>query len=138
MLGTFTPKIDEKGRLILPAKFRELLSDGLVLTRGQEHCLYILSAHEFQRMYRKIQKSNSPHKRAYARLFTADAVSDRPDKQGRITIAAGLREYASLAIGEEVVVIGAGTRIEVWDKASWDAYQGQNLDIFAAMNEEVF
>jgi MraZ protein len=138
MLGTFTPKIDEKGRLILPAKFRELLSDGLVLTRGQERCLYILTAHEFQRMYRKIQKSKSEHKRLYARLFTADAMSDRPDKQGRITITAGLRDYASLTPGEEVVVIGAGTRIEVWDKAAWETYQEQNLDIFATLSEEVF
>jgi MraZ protein len=135
MLGTYTPKLDEKGRIILPAKFRELLAPGLVLTRGQERCLYIMTNAEFERMYQRIQDSQSPHKRAYIRLLTADALAEQPDKQGRLVIPQLLRNWAELE--REVIVIGAGTRLEMWNPSAWEAYQQQNLDEYAKMSEGI-
>lgn len=136
MLGTYTPKLDDKGRLILPAKFRGVLQSGLVLTRGQERCLYIMTDAEFRRMYELIQNSELPNKRAIARLFTADASSDTPDKQGRVLIPGALRQYASL--NDSITVIGAGSRIELWNSQSWANYQDENIDDYASMSQEVF
>ncbi|NDU79045.1 division/cell wall cluster transcriptional repressor MraZ, partial [Actinomadura sp. DSM 109109] len=86
-LGTYTPRLDEKGRVILPAKFREELSAGLVLTRGQERCLYVFSAQEFQRVYEQMRSAplSSKQARDYIRVFLSGASDEQPDKQGRVT-----------------------------------------------------
>ncbi|MDR1861574.1 MAG: division/cell wall cluster transcriptional repressor MraZ [Candidatus Ancillula sp.] len=136
MLGTFTPKLDEKSRLIIPARFRNQLKAGLVITRGQERCLYILPSKQFAKMYRKISTSSVPNKRAFSRLFTADAISDEVDKQGRVVVPENLREYANLT--RDLVVIGAGKRIEVWDTEAWESYQKANVDLYSNMSEEIF
>ena len=92
-LGTHAPKLDEKGRLILPAKFREELAGGVVLTRGQEHCLYAFTAAEFERMYAQLREAPLAQKQArdYVRVMLSGADSQIPDKQGRITLLAPLR-----------------------------------------------
>ena len=87
-LGTYSPRLDTKGRIILPAKFREELSAGLVLTRGQERCLYVFSAEEFERIHEQMRSAplSSRQARDYMRVFLSGASDEVPDKQGRVTI----------------------------------------------------
>ncbi|MFW6187828.1 MAG: division/cell wall cluster transcriptional repressor MraZ, partial [Actinomycetota bacterium] len=87
-LGTYSPRLDEKGRLILPAKYREELAEGLVLTRGQERCLYVFSVREFERVHEQLRAAplSSKQARDYIRVFLSGASDEVPDKQGRVTI----------------------------------------------------
>ena len=137
-MGTYTPKLDEKGRLFLPAKFRDQLSEGLVVTRGQERCLTVYPVAEFQQMARKAQEAPVTVKAArdYTRFLFAGASDETPDKQGRITIPPMLREYA--ALGKDVVVIGVMNRVEIWDPARWEQYAADGEAAFAELSEEVF
>ena len=116
-LGTHTPRLDDKGRLILPAKFRDELAGGVVITKGQERCLYVFPDAEFGRIAEQLRATPMTHKaaRAYSRVFFASAHDEVPDRQGRVTIPGHLREYAGL--DRELVVIGASTRVEIWDTA---------------------
>lgn len=136
-LGTFTPKLDDKGRLILPAKFRDELAEGLVITRGQERCLYVFSEHEFAEMHDRIRQApiTSKQGRDYLRVFLSGAHAETPDKQSRVTIPSALREYAGL--GRELAVIGAGTRAEIWDAEAWQEYLTEQESAFSAVEEEV-
>jgi MraZ protein len=136
-LGTHTPRLDDKGRLILPAKYRDELAPGLVLTKGQDRCLYVFPEPEFSRITEALRTAPVTAKavRDYSRVFFASASDEMPDKQGRITIPAGLREYAALQ--RDCVVIGANTRLEIWDSAAWEAYLGQQEDAFSDAAEEV-
>lgn len=137
-LGTYSPRLDTKGRIILPAKFREELSAGLVLTRGQEHCLYVFSVEEFKRLHEQLRSAplSSRQARDYMRVFLSGASDEVPDKQGRITIPSALRKYARL--DRELVVIGAGTRAEIWDAQTWDEYLTRTEAEFAQLDEEPF
>jgi len=114
-LGTHEPKLDEKGRLILPARFRDELSEGLVITKGQERCLYVFTAAEFALITERLRQAPVTQKnsRDYLRVMFAGAHDEVPDNQGRVTIPAGLRTYATLE--KNCVVIGANTRLEIWD-----------------------
>ena len=136
-LGTHSPRLDEKGRVILPAKFRDELADGLVITRGQERCLYVFTSSEFEQIHQTIRQAplTSKQARDFLRLFLSGATDEVPDKQGRVTIPPVLRDYAGL--GKELVVIGAGNRAEIWDQAAWDHYLQANEEQFADATEEV-
>ena len=136
-LGTFTPKLDEKGRLILPAKFREELAEGLVITRGQERCLYVFSGAEFARMHERLREApiTSKQGRDYLRVFLSGAHDETPDKQGRVTVPPALPDYAGL--DRDLAVIGAGSRAEIWDAAAWQRYLEQQESAFADIEEEV-
>jgi MraZ protein len=136
-LGTHTPRLDDKGRLILPAKYREELAEGLVLTKGQERCLYVFPGSEFGRITEALRAAPMTSKavRDYSRVFFASASDEIPDKQGRITIPPALREYAALQ--RECVVIGANTRLEIWDAAAWETYLEQQEGAFSEASEEV-
>jgi transcriptional regulator MraZ len=136
-LGTHTPRLDEKGRLFLPAKYREDLSGGVVVTKGQERCLYVFPTAEFARITEALRTAPVTAKavRDYSRVFFASASDEVPDKQGRVTIPPGLREYAGL--GRDCVVIGANTRLEIWDATAWEAYLADQEDVFSAASEEV-
>ena len=137
LLGTHTPRLDDKGRLILPAKFRGQLAPGLVMTRGQERCLYLLPMDEFRRMYEQIRLApiTSKQSRDYLRVFLSGASDEMPDKQGRISIPANLRQYAGL--DRDVAVIGMGTRVEIWDATAWDEYLASQEGDYADTSEEV-
>ncbi len=137
-LGTHEPRLDEKGRLILPAKFREELASGLVITKGQERCLYVFPSAEFASITQTLRAAPVTAKSArdYMRVMFAGAHDEIPDRQGRITIPQGLRTYASL--GKECVVIGANTRVEIWDAHSWREYLADREKGFAEVSEEVF
>lgn len=137
LLGTHTPKLDEKGRLILPAKFREELADGVVITRGQERCLYLFSAKEFGSTLDKLKNAPLSVKQArdYMRVFLSGASDETPDKQGRVLVPTLLRDYASLT--RELVIIGVGSRAEIWDAETWKTYLQSHEDGFASTAEEV-
>jgi MraZ protein len=137
LLGTHAPKLDEKGRVFLPAKFRDELQAGLVITRGQENCLYVFSAAEFQAVHDKIRQApvTSLEARNYLRVFLSGASDELPDKQGRVTIPAALRQYAGL--DKDLVVIGVGSRAEIWNAAAWSEYLAKQETAFANVAEEV-
>jgi MraZ protein len=136
-LGTHAPRLDEKGRLFLPAKYRDALAEGLVITKGQERCLYVWPAEEFVRVTEAMRAApvTSKAARDYMRVFFAGASDEVPDKQGRVTIPPALREYAGL--DRECVVIGASTRLEIWDAAAWDTYLAAQEQAFSELSEEV-
>jgi MraZ protein len=136
-LGTYTPRLDEKGRLILPAKYREELGNGLVLTRGQERCIYVFSQREFERVHEQMAQAplSSRQARDYIRVFLSGASDEMPDKQGRVTIPSSLRSYAGL--DREVTVIGAGKRAEIWDTGAWNEYLEEKEASFSSTDEEI-
>ena len=136
-LGTYAPKLDEKGRVILPAKFRDELSSGLVITRGQERCLYVFSQREFEKIHDSIRQASITNKqnRDFLRLFLSGANQETPDSQNRVSIPAMLRDYAGL--GRDLTVIGAGNRAEIWDTESWTTYYESAEADFVNTTEEV-
>ena len=136
-LGTHTPRLDEKGRLILPAKYRDELAEGVVITKGQERCLYVWPLAEFTRVTTAMRDAPVTGKglRDYSRVLFASASDEVPDKQGRITVPPALRGYAGLE--RDCVVIGANTRMEIWDAAAWEAYLASQEGAFSDASEEV-
>ena len=136
-LGTHEPKLDEKGRLILPARFRDELANGLVITKGQERCLYVFPSNEFAAITDRLRQAPVTEKAArdYMRVMFAGAHDEVPDKQGRVTIPAGLRTYAALE--KDCVVIGANTRLEIWDSESWNSYLADREKSFSDVSSEV-
>ena len=136
-LGTHAPRLDEKGRLFLPAKYRDDLAEGVVITKGQERCLYVFPNDEFGRITEALRAAPVTAKavRDYSRVFFASAFDETPDKQGRITVPPGLREYAGLQ--RDCIVIGANTRLEIWDAQAWETYLAAQEDSFSEAAEEV-
>jgi MraZ protein len=136
-LGTHTPKLDDKGRLFLPARFREELAAGVVITKGQERCLYVFKRPDFVAQAEVLQAAPITAKTArdYSRVFFASAFDDVPDKQGRITVPAALRTYAGLT--KDCTVIGMNTRLEIWDSVAWSTYEAEKEQAFAEQAEEV-
>lgn len=135
--GSHSPRLDDKGRLFLPAKFREALSGGLVITKGQERCLYVFPVEEFRRITEALSQAPVTAKAArdYTRVLFASASDEEPDRQGRVTIPPRLREYAGLR--RDCVVNGANTRVEIWDAAAWATYEAEQEQAFADLSEEV-
>jgi MraZ protein len=136
--GTYAPRIDDKGRLTLPAKFRDQLAEGLVVTRGQERCVTVWPLDDFTRMTERLRDAPLTHRgiRDYVRMLSAAAADQVPDRQGRITIPPVLRAYAS--IDKDVTVIGSMNRVEVWDPAAWQEYSAEQEQRFAELSDEVF
>ena len=136
--GTHTPKLDEKGRLFLPAKFRDEMREGLVITRGQERALDIRTRADFALFTEKFKNASQTDAgtRAYGRMLFALASEQVPDKQGRVTITPELRQYAGL--DRDAVVIGVYDRIEVWEPRAWTAYTADQEQAFANLQEEIF
>ena len=137
LLGTYTPKIDAKGRMALPAKLRSQLGAGLVMARGQERCVYLLPQSEFRRIAIQIQHTSMGDKAArdYLRVFLSGAVDQDPDKQGRVLVPQMLRDYANL--GDDIVVIGVGTRAEIWNREAWERYLNEKEQGYADIADDV-
>ena len=135
-LGTHTPKLDDKGRLFLPAKFRDELAEGLVVTKGQERCLSVFPLDEFERISGKLRAGavSSKPMRDYSRVFFASASDEVPDRQGRITIPPALREYAGL--DRDCIVTGMNNRVEIWNAEAWARYLEAAEPAFAELSEE--
>lgn len=135
-LGTYTPRLDEKGRFVLPAKFRDALSDGLVIAKGQEHCLYVFTPEGFEREARRAMRGSAASRAArdFQRMYASGASEEVPDKQGRLTVPPIQRAWAGLE--KDIAVIGAFSRIEIWDLATWQAYEAANAERFADLDED--
>lgn len=135
-LGTFTPKLDDKGRLTLPAKFRDELRGGLMITKGQDHCLYVFTRDVFGELAAKVASAplTSETARAFQRTLFSGTDEQNPDGQGRIAITPELRRYADLS--KDCVVIGANNRVEIWDAGAWQRYQDAHEDTYAQAQEE--
>lgn len=120
-LGEFQHTLDDKGRVILPARFRERLSTGLVVTRGMDRCLDVWPRSAYEKRVEETRALPREHKRArwHRRLLTSGAHDDSPDSQGRIVIPSGLREFAGL--NRELVICGNDDKVEIWDLRRWEA-----------------
>lgn len=136
-LGTHTPRLDDKGRLFLPAKFRERLDPGIVVTRGHERSLSIYPADVFASVAQSVMALPSTNKkaRAYSRFILSGASDQRPDRQGRISIPPHLREYAGLV--KDITITGAGNHLQVWDSAVWNSFVDAFEDDISDMEDEV-
>lgn len=121
-IGEYNHSVDSKGRVSLPARFREDLSETFYITRGMENCLFIYDQEEWKLMDEKLRKLRLTAKaaRGFSRLFYAGAMEISCDKQGRFLIPNHLREFAG--IEKDAVILGVSTRIEVWSKDNWEAY----------------
>lgn len=134
--GTYTPKIDDKGRLFLPARFREAMQEGLVITRGQDRCLEARTQADFDRFASRLRDTTDARMRGYNRMLFALLSPQVPDKQGRISLTPQLRQYA--ALGKECVVIGVSNKIEIWNPDNWASYTEAQEEAFANLSEELF
>jgi MraZ protein len=135
-VGTYTPKLDDKGRLFLPAKFRDRLAEGVVVTQGQEHCLVVWPTDVFAAEAERAAARPMTNKaaRRYQRVLFAGADESTPDKQGRVGIPAHLREYA--ALDRDVVVIGVRDRMEIWNPERWREFQADAMGDFVDLDED--
>ena len=122
LLGEFEHTIDDKNRLTLPAKFRQALSGGLVITRGMDGCLYCYPQAQWEGLVESRLAGLDPlskEGRMMHRFFFAGASETEPDKQGRVMLPPTLAKNAG--IGREVVVAGVRDHLEIWDRAAWRA-----------------
>lgn len=119
-IGTYQHNIDAKGRVIIPAKFREELGESFYVTMGINNCLFVLSKHQWDLFLDKL--NNQPISKAtdIARFFCAGATEAVPNSQGRILIPENLRKYAG--IDKDVTVIGTGNKVEIWNTDKWNEY----------------
>lgn len=143
-LGTHVPLLDEKGRLILPARFREEVvrvdgTERLVIAKGQQRCLTVWPAGVFAQAAEAIRGGAAAtpfappaETRDFLRVLYAGAVEQEFDKQGRLTVPPPLREYAGLS--RQVAVVGADTYFELWDAAAWERYLADKEPAFAAFS----
>lgn len=136
-MGEYQHNLDTKGRIIVPAKFREGLGDSFVVTRGLDKCLFVYSQEEWKTLEQKLKKLPLTKKdaRAFTRFFFSGAVVCELDKQGRINIPQTLRDYADL--DKECIVIGVSNRIEFWSKDNWDSYFEDSEESFAEIAENL-
>ena len=127
-MGEYSHTIDAKGRIIVPAKFRESLGDNFVVTKGLDNCLFVYTSEDCRKFEEKLRSLPLTNKdaRKFTRFFLAEI-----DKQGRILIPSVLREFAPLE--KDVVLVGVGSRIEIWDKARWN----ESISIYDDDMEEV-
>ena len=130
LIGEYEHSLDAKGRLIMPAKLREDMGEKFILTTGLDGCLFGFSMSEWEKFEDKLKALPITNKNArnFVRFFLSGATECELDKQGRFLIAGKLREVAKL--DKDVTIIGAGTRIEIWDKAIWEEHNSEeNLSI---------
>ena len=123
LLGTHSYSLDPKGRVSLPARFREAFADGVWLTIGQDGCLYVFPRAEWERRSEEIASSplSDADGRAFSRLFFGASDEAKVDSQGRVTIPPRLRD--AVGITKDVVVLGVRDRMEIWDRASYERYE---------------
>ena len=130
LIGEYDHSLDAKGRLIMPAKLREDMGEKFIITTGLDGCLFGFSMSEWEKFEDKLKTLPITNKNArnFVRFFLSGATECELDKQGRFLIASKLREVATL--DKDVTIIGAGTRIEIWDKAKWEQQTNEeNLSI---------
>ncbi len=132
LLGTHSYQLDPKGRVSLPARFREAFADGVWLTIGQDGCLYVFPRAEWQRRSDEVASSplSDADGRAFSRLFFGSSDEAKLDSQGRVTIPQRLRE--TVGITKDVVVLGVRDRMEIWDRESYERYEASFAGAYQA------
>jgi len=139
--GEFQHSLDEKFRLTIPSRIRDVLSgtgeDRFIITRGLDKCLFLYTQTAWKELEEKL--AELPLTKAKARRFTRFLFSGAslcsPDKQGRIPVPANLREYAG--IERDVIVIGGSKRMEIWDRSKWEEYRDESSDVFEEIAEDL-
>lgn len=136
-MGEFQHSIDDKGRVTIPAKFRDSLGTSFVVTRGLDHCLFVYPLEEWSVLENKLKalplmKSDA---RAFTRFFFSGATECEWDKQGRVNLPANLREYAKLE--KDCVVLGVSNRVEIWNRDTWQQYFNESEDSFNEIAEKL-
>ena len=130
-VGEYSHNIDSKGRVIIPAKFREQLGEHFMITKGFEGCLFVYPMSTWEELAENLGKlpSNQKSARFLQRTFLSGAAEGEPDKQGKVLITQPHREYADLK--KEVVIIGVSKRVEIWDSERWKSYTQSDEDMTA-------
>lgn len=136
-MGEYQHSVDEKGRMIIPAKFREALGSSFVITRGLDQCLFVYPKDEWTILEQKLKslplmKSDA---RAFTRFFFSGATECELDKQGRVNIPNNLREHAKF--DKDTIVIGVSNRVEIWSKEAWEGYSKQSEESFNEIAEKL-
>ena len=137
-LGEYQHSIDQKGRVILPAKFREELADGMVIAMGLDKCLFVYTPAEWAKLEDSIREMpliSNQNARAFTRRLLSGATKGAPDKQGRVSLPQNLRDFAG--ISKDVVVIGVGSRAEIWDKEVWAKYSAETESSYSEIAEQL-
>ena len=137
-IGEYHHTIDEKGRIIIPAKFRESLGKEFIITRGIENCLFVYSLQNWADITNKLSSLPFTKKdaRTFNRFFMSGATNVELDKQGRVNISKPLIDYANLI--KDCVVIGTGDRLEVWSEESWNSFFDSTKDSMSDIAENLF
>lgn len=137
-MGEYHHNIDEKGRIVIPNKFREILQNEFVIAKGLEKCLYVYAMKDWQNLVEKLNTLPFTKKdaRTFVRSFFSGATVAEVDRQGRASITSPLVAHAGLQ--KECVIIGANDRIEIWDKTSWDEFLSSSEEHLSDIAETLF
>ena len=137
-MGEYHHSVDDKGRLIIPSKFRDELGTKFIITRGIENCLFVYSLESWEKIVNKLETLPFTKKdaRAFIRFFLSGASEAEFDKQGRINITSPLISYANIT--KECVVIGTGDRLEIWSEESWNDFFTSAKDSMSNIAENLF
>ena len=137
-IGEYHHTIDEKGRIIIPVKFREELGNNFIITRGIENCLFVYSEENWAKITNKLNSLPFTKKdaRTFNRFFMSGATDVELDKQGRVNISKPLIDYANLL--KDCVIIGTGDRLEVWSQESWESFFDSTKDSMSDIAENLF
>jgi MraZ protein len=138
LMGEFHHNVDDKGRLIIPSKFRSELGESVVITKGLDKCIFVYSLKEWSKIVEKISALQFTKKnvRAFERAFIGGASTIEFDKQGRINITSPLVHYAN--IDKECVIIGVNERLEIWSKDEFEKYMSENEESLEEITEDLF
>lgn len=136
-MGEFSHNIDKKGRMIIPAKFREELGEMIIITRGLDGCLSVYTTKQWELIYEQLQKLPSTKKdaRMFVRMMTSKATECEFDSQGRVLIPAPLVKLAGLE--KECVIVGAGNHLEIWSKENWEPVEDEANESFEEIAESL-
>ena len=137
-IGEYHHTIDDKGRIIIPAKFRTELGTEFIITRGIENCLFVYSIENWNKITDKLNSLPFTKKdaRNFIRFFMSGATNVELDKQGRVNVTTPLIQYAEL--NKECVIIGTGDRLEIWSQESWNDFFNSTKDSMSDIAENLF
>ena len=135
LIGEYEHSLDAKGRIIMPAKFRDDIGDKFIVTKGLDGCLFAFSKEEWTKFEEKLSTLPISNKdaRTFTRFFFAGAIDCELDKQGRFLISAALREFAGF--NKDIVIVGMNSRIEIWSKEKWETAKDLSADEIAEKME---
>ena len=137
-IGEFHHNLDDKGRIAIPSKYRELLGNNFVITRGIEHCIYVYPESTFNHIVTKLESLPFTKKdaRAFIRFFMSGATAVELDKQGRVNVPSPLSSYANLS--KKCVIVGTGDRLEIWDEEAFNEFMSSCNDEMSDIAENLF